>query len=157
MNFMWRRILISAVIIIAIVVGLMVANYKTPYERLAIAIEQEFSFVDVVNVDRLCVDTDCNEAYMVLFFYPEGDPSSDEILDIFALRVMNGLYELSNDEDDGMILSFIDPPNIEIWQVACQVREYAPQDNTSRFCRVINRDEDKSWVEVPINEDFIGR
>ena len=152
MSFMWRRILISAVIIIAIVVGLMVANYKTPYERLAIAIEQEFSFVDVVNVDRLCVG-DCDESYMILFFYPEGLPPSNDILDVFALRVMNGLYALSNDEDDGLILSFIDPPNIEIWQVTCQVREYLPQDNTSRYCRVI----ENLYVQVPINEDFIGR
>ena len=151
-QFMWRRIVFGASAITIILTILVAINYKHPYERLAIAIEQEFPFVDVVNVDRLCVG-DCDESYMILFFYPEGLPPSEDILDTFGMTVMNGLYALSNDEDDGLILSFIDPPNIEIWQVTCQVREYLPQDNTSRYCRVI----ENLYVTVPINEDFIGR
>lgn len=150
--YIYRRLAIAAMLVaIVLAFGFYLYGPKHPFEQLALSIEEEFSFVDVINVDRSCVDTDCTESIMFLLFYELDQPSS-EVYNQFTFRSMNGLYELSGDTDTELLVGIVIlDTTILGGQYICEPREYI----------TIELLEDNCFNELirmlPIREKWVGR
>ena len=107
--------------------------------------------MDVVNVDRSCIDTDCNASFMFLLFY-QLFPPGEEPYNQFLLRSMNGLYKLSGDTDLELVVGIvIIDTNIIAGEVTCPPIEYFTIESFEDNCSI------DQIHNVPIREKWAGR
>ena len=133
--YIYRRLTVAVVLLaLVLAIGYYGFGPKDPYEQLALSIEEEFSFVDVVNVDRSCIDTDCNASFMFLLFY-QLFPPGEEAYNQFLLRSMNGLYKLSGDTDLELVVGIVIPETDEVvGQFSCDLMEYVSIESLRDNC-----------------------
>jgi len=150
--YVYRRLAV-AVVLVALLLGFGLYRYlfDDPYEQLAMSIEEEFLFVDVINVDRNCIDADCNTSFMFLLFYQLFPPGEDPY-NQFIFRSLNGLYELSGDTDMDLVVGIVMLDTTVIGpQVTCDVREYFTIESMGDNCLL---DQTRT---LPIKEKWVGR
>ena len=150
--YIYRRLTVAVVLLaLVLAIGYYSFGPKHPYEQLALSIEEEFSFVDVVNVDRSCIDTDCNASFMFLLFY-QLFPPGEEPYNQFLLRSMKGLYKLSGDTDLELVVGIvIIDTNIIAGEVTCPPIEYFTIESFEDNCSI------DQIHNVPIREKWAGR
>ena len=156
---MRSRIVLSVIAIlvfVGIVFGINIAlmNNRDPaiYEIENI-LDGEFSFVDVVFVDRICTDPpDCVWTNIVLLYIPLEIVSQEEH-DIFVLRTLNLFYEYSNENDLMGWMGVLRAEGVLGAMLRCAIVEFEVIEDLLPFCIF----EDGLMDNVPMMEDMIGK